>query len=231
MADKWSVALFGHYKPRYELREKEKTIVELPLHDRRNQFVKRWQNKCVGRFVDLPTDFDTDKYFVYNVTGWEKRAEPGDIIDCKHLKDEDKWTPLERKHFLIVTIEGPDLKQMTGGVIEPYWDMKSYGIPLKESEYEGTLDYEEYLKDFTFPMSHSKKRRMTIQLSELQDRGFDTEQMLSKETLYCPLLDPIPIVSSYDKRRRRRVQSSDGFNPIRPLLIDDVIRRNKLRES
>ena len=210
MADKWSVALFGHYKPRYELRKMD--------------------GQCVGRFVEPPTEFDTEKYFIYSVDGWERRAEPGDIIDFKPMKDEDKWTPLERKHFLIVTLEGPEFEQINV-VIEPLWDLKSYGVPLKESEYDGPLDYEEYLIDFTLPIYHSKKRRMTIQLSELQDRGFDIEQMLSKETLYCPLLDPIPIVSSYDKRRRRRVQSSDGFNPIRPLLIDDVIRRNKLRES
>lgn len=212
MADKWSVALFGHNKPRYELREKEKTIVKLPLHDKRNQFVQRWQNKCVGRFVDLPIDFDPNKYFIYNVIGWERRAVPGDIIACKRLKDKNKWTPLERKHFLIVTIEGPTLRQMTGGVIEPYWDINSYEEPNPEHPEIGL-----------YPMDTVKKRRMCIGLEDLKDRGVDLKLMLSKDTLYSPHISTIPISEGWDKMKNGRMKDTDGFQNIKPRKTDGML--------
>jgi len=108
---KWSVALFGHHKPCFELREIAWTdhipVVAYGYHGepyfydiesysepgkgyagtgyhKMTTDIKRAGTvkiqKRLSTHVELPVDFDAEKYFIYNVVGWEKRAEPADII-------------------------------------------------------------------------------------------------------------------------------------------------------
>jgi len=98
---KWSVALYGHDKPRYYMIEREynvrvATFVDPPKWDPGKQ---QWAD---GLII-----FPISAYELRNVTGWEKRAAPGDIIAYKEWKPDIFWSPTERREFLIVTIDGP----------------------------------------------------------------------------------------------------------------------------
>jgi hypothetical protein len=108
-------------------------------------------NQVVSRHVEMPIGFNAEKLFIYNVTGWEKRAEPSDIIAFKgyrmqkgivgyskfHKYGKDVWTEKERKEFLIVTLDGLDNIQIEG-ICEPLWDTDSYEIynPLSFQDWE-----------------------------------------------------------------------------------------------
>lgn len=179
---KWSVALFGHHKPHFELREKRLSKIKQiiahgyhgePYYYLASSFTEKGRgydgtgyhemtkdknlagmieiNRTVSRHVEMPTDFDTEKYFVYNVLGWEKRVEPTDIIAYKsyrmqkgivgyskfHEYGKDVWTEKERKEFLLITLDNLEYGQMAG-ICEPLWDTNSYKIydPLSFQDWE-----------------------------------------------------------------------------------------------
>jgi hypothetical protein len=91
--------------------------------------IDRNQNKTVETYFDegqintalfLQREFN-EKYHLHEVTEWE-RKEPGDIVAFKTIMREPEWTDEERKEFLIVTLVGPDLRQMEEGLLEPLYD-------------------------------------------------------------------------------------------------------------
>lgn len=195
---KWSVALFGHYKPRFYLRERKSGIL-------------------VTDFVEKPEEayWDEEKYYVYDVQGWERRAEPGDIIDVKPFKDHKVWSEVERKQFLIVTLDDFEPEQLAG-VMEPYWDITSY--PVIPDEYIQELINKGEV-DVVKPSNVHKKRRFNISLQDLEAMGVDKEKMLDKRVLYSPELDIIKKTDCNDKMKERKVVSSDGLRLIEPVLI------------
>lgn len=88
---KWSVALFGHNKHRYELREIGATLTQMSMGENYlgiMQYKKEMINRRISCHTEKPIDFASDKLYVYNVTGWERRAIPGDIIG---IKPEKNW--------------------------------------------------------------------------------------------------------------------------------------------
>lgn len=245
---KWAVALFGHYKPRYELRENKLTTVLLSRgtnYQDIEQFEEAEIHKVVSRHVDLPTGFDEAELFVYNVTGWEKRAIPGDIIAFKPYGED--WTDLEKTHFLIVTIDGLDRSQMTA-FCEAYYDLDSYepynpmtleewyafmqnkyaSIPKTLGLLEINKDkwYGEYIEGqkerSAYPRQHLKKRRFHVQMDDLESMGVETDRMLSKEEFYSPALSETTKLGCFDKMDMRYVNEEDGLNLIRPLTFEEV---------
>lgn len=193
---KWSVALFGHHKPRFYLRERKSGLL-------------------VTDFVEKPEEafWDEEKYYLYDVHGWERRAEAGDIIAVKPFKDHKTWTDNERKQFLIVTLDDFELEQLAG-VTEPYWDTSTYP-EITEEILEKSVKLLETLEIPT-PAQYHKKRRFNIPLNDLQDMGVDLTKMLDKKVFYSPELDIIKKTGCFDKMKKEKAKDTDGFNLIEP---------------
>lgn len=246
---KWSIALFGHNKHRYELREIGATPTQMPMGENYlgiMQYKREMIHRVASRHVEMPTGFDKNNLFVYCVAGGEKRAVPGDIIAIRPIGH--KWTPTEKSQFLIVTVEGFGHAQQRA-LTEPVFDLTSYEeyAPVSfevfdadfflqaknavDSEralrvYETTdrhAVYEEYLQGYrqacAFPQDYLKKRRFCLALDCLEALGVDLKRMLDKELLYKPDLPFIPITLCFDKLRQRSVEASDGLRPIQPRGI------------
>lgn len=161
----WSVALFGHYKPKEE--------------------------------------------------GWERRAEPGDIIAVRPYLERGRWTDTERRQFLIVTLDDFDDLQL-GGLIEPQWDTDSYPI-IPADILEKIKAMGEVIN--LYPQRNIKKRRFHLTLDDLRDMGVDIDRMLNKELFYSPDLNPIKKIKCHDKLHGRYAKTSDGFNLLAPKKI------------
>lgn len=192
---KWTVALFGHHKPK--------------------------------------------------VDGWGKRAQIGDIIAYKLYEDAWRWTPNERKEFLIVTVDGPTLEQMEA-MCEQKYDLDSYVpyAPMSYAEWENlmtqkaiknynvkwaTFDIEkrtEFYNEYVagckvwsaYPKKHTNKRRFFIRASELKQKGVDLKSMLDRGLFYDPQPE-FQHTEIWDKLRTRKVLQTDGLNPIQPLVF------------
>lgn len=225
----YSVALFGHFKPRFYLQDKTTGIT-------------------VKAFFNEPTDFDIYKFRVHSVDGWEKRCVPGDIIDFKPLDEADKWTRKERSAFLIVTIDGVTREQLEGGLIEPEWDLESYPeyapftpadfnqqmlaredelkqrkssiknmwstltVSQKDKEYRRYLELEQ--TRCQYPSEYNKKKRMQISLNMLRDAKVDLEQMLNPTLLYNPKIDYFTKTDCFDKLNSKNVSHYSSLNTI-----------------
>lgn len=248
MAEK-SVALFGHYKPRYELRKIEKVpIKQVVAHGYHGEpwyyEAASWAGytgmgyagtgytrmtpdiskaaftlveEVVSHHVEEPTGFDDKLLYVYNVTGWEKRAEPGDVIAVQPLSHEPKWVPNEEKGFLIVRFGGLTDAQ-TGGITEPVWDTESANEELAG----WTQKQIDELKEpyYLYPSAHLKKRRFHIPLADLEALGVDLAKMLDTKTRYRPALRSIGKLEGYDKLNGRYVLSTDELKTLEPLVLE-----------
>lgn len=235
---KWSVALFGHNKPRYELREIE-FIYHVPVvghgyygeaffykassftevgrgyagtgyHELTSSLVEAASlliQKTVSRHVDVPTNFDDKKYFIYNVLGWEQRAQPGDIISFK--SDGQIWTLTEQKEFLTVTLDNLEKSQMEA-LCEELWDITDY--PTMDNE---GIDEQKEL----YPLSHLKKRRFNLPVNDLKNLGIDETQMLDKEIVYSPNIRDIDKLEAFDKLNDRYVSPEDQLQLIKPVIV------------
>jgi len=249
---KWSVALFGHHKPRYELRARNWSD-HIPImgygyhgepyyyladsftevgrgyngtgyHDMTPDIKKAGTVKIqrtVSRHMELPVGFDEETYWIYNVDGWEKRAEPGDVIAYKgyrsqkgivgyskfHEYGRDTWTEKDRKEFLIVTLDNLEYAQMPA-LCEPMWDLDSYKIPAEYPEEPEEL----------YPTKHLKKRRYHIPMNDLKQLGVDEARMTDKQVEYMPELRDIQKVESYDKLNERYILEADELHLIQPVI-------------
>lgn len=224
---KWSVILFGYYKPRYELREIEQTLVRLPSGENyqgRMLYKDVWVNKVIGRFVDPPTDYDKDLYFVYEVTGWEKRAKPGDIIDLKPAELKKTWTEIIRKHFLIIELDNIEPYQLPG-LTEPLWDTESYSEEMQNFDWDST---EETSIEF-FPLEYIRKRRFSITLDTLNGAGIDTEKMLDPEIEYVPNDGIFDKLQCFDNLNDRNIDEDDNLNVLEPIVIERPIEIRQIK--
>ena len=185
----WSAALFGHYKPKFYLR------------DRKAGFV-------VSAHIDRPSTWDDGTLFLHPVEGWECRAEPGDIISVRPYDERGRWTDTERRQFLIVTLDDFDQEHLDG-LIEFYWDINTYPV-ISESKKKKILDSGKPFE--LLPEKFIKKRRFHITLDDLNDNGVDIDRMLNKELRYDPDIEPIAKIKCHDKMHDRYAKHSDGFN-------------------
>ena len=196
----WSAALFGHYKPRWYLQDRKTGLI-------------------VSAHIEQPAAVWDDKtLYLYPVNGWEFRAEPGDIIAVRPYEERSRWTDVERKQFLIITLDDFELEQLAGAV-EPQWDTNSYqDIPAQTIR--ALVDKGETIN--LHPTRHIKKRRFHLTLDDLRDRGVDIDRMLNKELRYDPDLEPFAKIKCYDKLNERYARKTDGFNLLPPRRIGKV---------
>lgn len=204
----WSAALFGHYKPRYYLRERKSGLLMMD-------------------FVDLPSEtfWDEEKYYVYPVQGWERRAEPGDIVAVRPIAEANRWTDTERKLFLIVELDDFEPEQLAG-VTEPHWDTTAY--PVIPNEVLTKMEQTGEVVDL-FPSQYHKKRRFNVPLSDLSAMGVDTAKMLDKNVLYTPKMDTIKRIGCFDKMKQRKAAATDNFRLIEPVKIGAGYGKGGLR--
>lgn len=225
----FSVALFGHYKPRFYLQNKKSGIT-------------------VQTFVEEPIDFDASKYKLHHCSGWEKRCEPGDIVAFRPIEDADKWTPKERSAFLIVTIDGVTQQQLEGGLTEANWDINSYKEfnPMNPSTFDSFMQenekvqllrrrthknlwstftskqkdnaYAKYVdnekRECEYPTDYIKKRRMQISLDMLELANVDLEQMLNPNLFYNPRIDYFTKTDCFDKLNSQNIKYDAQLNII-----------------
>lgn len=140
-----------------------------------------------------------------DVEGWERRAMPGDIIAYKLAIDEAKWTPRERKEFLIVTIDGPSPEQMDA-LCEPLYD-------ITKADADG------------HPLEHLRKRRFSIPVKDLVANGLDEMAMLDNENAYAPELPTALKTECFDKLRDRYVSDGDNLRVIDPVVTTEASER------
>ena len=152
------------------------------------------------------------------VDGWERRAEPGDIIAVRPYSEHSFWTPTERREFLIVTIDDFDLSQ-TSGLLEPEWDTNSFPI-LPDDEVNRLRSKGERVE--LHPSKYIRKRRFHVNIDDLRDLGVDIDRMLNKEIQYTPEIDPINKTKSYDKLKKRYARKIDGFNLLPPITVGSL---------
>lgn len=225
---KWTVALFGHWKPNYYLRDK---ITGLD----------------VSRSVDEPVGWNTEKLNLVVVDN-SKKAQPGDIVSFKAYGRD--WVGNAKKEFLIITIDGPEQSQMTA-LCETYFDLDSYEIydPLSFDDWysmmylkaEATADpqkaialleankidwYARYIEGAKercrLPKLRTRSRRFHIPLSDLISLGVDGTKMLNRDLIYEPVLADIVKTQVYDKKNDRYVLIGDGLNEIQPLTDGEL---------
>lgn len=205
----WSVALFGHYKPNFEVRGKKLTAVTRPMGYRKGRVLygEVLVNLVVSKHIEEPQDIDLDQYFVYRITGNEKRAKPGDIVSVKPIERANTWTLTEKKHFLIVTIADLE-KDNLPGTVEPYWDISDY------PEDKGRYEY------FLHPYSYLQKRRFGFSIKDLKDMNIDTSRMLDKEDDYVPQIEAIKKIDIFDKVNVTRVSKDAELRLIDPVIYN-----------
>jgi len=150
---KWSVALFGHYKPEYYIIRNELWIQKIPYgvwvggkyeiriqevrHDKRmvasflaDEFVEETDHFRVGDSTFLKAD-----HYLHPCEGRIKRAIPGDVIAAKPVGQP--WTSTEKKQFLILDIDDLEPAQ-SEAICEPEMDLDSYR-PYDPMEYGAWL--------------------------------------------------------------------------------------------
>ena len=238
---KWSVALFGHDKYKYGIFETEHNVcvaryVNAPSW---NESYQRWED---GKVL-----FPAHVYHLYETIGNERRCVPGSIVAFKPYGQD--WSELEKKHFLIVTVDGLDQFQMAA-LCEEEWDLGKYKpyAPLTFAEYftiqwnktllyadpsrpQGFLEankdkwYGKYLwmeeHKSAVATVHWKKRRYRVMESDLENMGVDLVDMKEKDTLYNPDLE-ISLNTCFDKLKDRYVLGVDNFKLIPDRTLDEM---------
>ena len=274
---KWSVALFGHYKPRFELREVAFSdhipVVAHGYHGEPYYYdIESYSEpgkgyagtgyhkmttdikmagtvksqKSFSQHVEMPVDFDDKKHFIYNVVGWEKRAEPGDVISYKPYKSD--YPP--GSSSIMVSVD-----ELTRGQVEvlceSQWDIDSYKVyaPLAYVDWygmmylkaEAQLDkvktlalleenkltwYDEYIKNekekCAYPTTHLKKRRFNIPQVDLEILGVDIAKMQNTNIVYQPKPISLSKTQYYDKLNSRYISEMDKLNFIKPLTFEKM---------
>lgn len=239
---KWSVALFGHLKPKFYIQTKDTGITvartsEEPDYD---PDIQCW---VIGVDTFPITDFK-----LHQVDGWAKRAEPGDIIAFKPWPERFKWTENETKEFLIVELHIPSGQQKREALCECEYDLNTYPeydpptfddwhsalylratraknkeiamrkyqrMTDKQKKDKYDFDIEMMQMGAAYPKGYNKKRRFKFTLQDLEAEGIDVGRMLDRDLIY----DPRPRLQhliGVDKLKIRKVQPTDGLNLIPP---------------
>jgi hypothetical protein len=245
---KWTVALFGHYKPAYYVRayKNGKGIDDLGYHV---QEPTEDELKQYRQYINWATDYDLEKGVWIEKVDNTKRAIPGHIIAVKPYGEG--WSENEQQRFLIVTMNDLELRQAEA-LCEQEMDLNSYEnyAPLDrdtwwyqqytkiQQKYANVKKgfrllqenrskwYDEYLQATQeacgLPQRHWRKRRFRVELEALRDYGVNIEAMLNIQILYVPKISPIEITDIYDKLRERNVQKGDGLNHQRPRTLEEM---------
>lgn len=96
----------------------------------------KWSVALFGHQKFIPNEVDSPVEYAAAI----KRTEPGDIVAYKPYNGETQWTDLERRRFLIVTIDGPTEGQILA-LVEKNFDLTSYRIydPLDNGSWRSQL--------------------------------------------------------------------------------------------
>jgi len=235
---KWTVALFGHHKPRYELREIEYSdhipIVSYGYHGNAYYYL-------ASSFTEVGRGYAGTGY--HEMTKDPKQAGIVKIQKTisRHVEEPDHfdngryfiynivgwekracpgdiialkpfgqdWTVNEEMEFLPVTIDNIEPEQLPG-ICEHVWNTNDYQI-VDPKEIEEQVEL--------YPRSHLKKRRFNIPIADLKSFGIDENKMLDKEIYYVPTIKEINKLECFDKLNDRYVSLEDNLKTIEPIIV------------
>lgn len=235
---KWTVALFGHYKPKYELREIEYSdhipIVSYgyrgnPYYYLASSFTEVGRGYAGTGYHEMTKDIK-----LAGTVKIQKRVgvyidEPTNFDNGRYFiynvvgwekracpgdiiafkPDKESWTLKEKSEFLTITLDNLEQFQMDA-VCESYWDTNDYEV----------IDPKTIKKQVElYPQSHLKKRRFYIPINDLKFLGVDESKMLDKELEYAPKLRDIDKLECFDKLNNRYVNVSDNLETIKPIIV------------
>ena len=204
---KWTIALFGHYKPHdigWERRAFPGDIVAFkPIEQ---EFT--WTDTEKKEFLIITIDGPTENQMLglcepqWDLTSYRPFAPDKDLATFV--------TRMQARIAVKRTASDPDmLKRMLD-------DLESKKDLLYAEHIEATRERSR------FPMQHFKKRRFHIPLTTLESLGVVLPVMLDKTFFYNPKLPVIDPTDCFDKFRSRLTLASDGLNTIRPLTNTEL---------
>lgn len=235
---KWTVALFGHHKPRYELREIEYSdhypIVSYGYHGNphyylKSSFTEPGKGYAGTGYTELTKDPKQAGSVKIQKTISRHIEEPNHFDNGRYfiynvagwekrampgdiiaLKPFGQdWTLKEKMEFLPITLDNIEPEQLPG-VCEPVWDTDDYEIIDPKTIKEQVELY---------PRSHLKKRRFNIPMDDLKSFGIDENKMLDKEIYYAPAIKEINKLECFDKFNARYISLEDNLETIKPIII------------
>jgi len=207
------------------------------------------------RFGDFT--FLKSEYFLYECTGRQQRAIPGDVIAVKPVGQA--WTSHEKKEFLMIDID--DLEQsQVAAICESEMDLDSYklyapmeyGVWLSMMQLKNLskvdsvkadalltknseLWYPEYLlerqESSSMPKDHWRKRRFNIDLVTLENAGVDTTIMLNKGVEYAPKVRTFYPDEVYDKLKECKIDSEYNLELMAPRTLEEMLEPSTSEET
>lgn len=211
---KWTVALFGHQK---FIPNQADDPVEYAAA------IKRYAPGDLVAFKPWDgtvqwTPLERSEFLIVDIDNLEEVNIAALCETYYDLNTYPEFTPLSRGSWR------SNLIQMWNNLTQAEKDLKlAWWNSLTQAQQDAI--YDEYLQAYRdscrFPTGHIKRRRFTLQLSDLQSLGVDTDRMLNRNELY----DPRPLITkldAFDRKNNRKVLSGDGLNMLAPLTDFDL---------
>jgi len=206
--DKWTVSLFGHYKPYAEgceRRAQPGDMIAFKPFEREDTWTPTERKEFLIVTMEGPTKSQMDALCeVY----WD-------------LDSYNKYSPYSMDDFvkaLVIKIQNKPTAK----------DPAVLDRMLKDLEGEKEELYGRYIagckERCMLPTQHFKKRRFSVPLSTLEVKGIDMSRMLNKDAIYSPVVF-IDKLENFDKLRSRTVLETDGLNLISPLTDAEIEAR------
>ena len=235
---KWTAALFGHHKPRFELREIEYSdhypIVSYGYHGNpyyylASSFTEVGRGYAGTGYHEMTKDPKLAGSVKIQKTISRHVEEPTNFDNGRYfiynvvgwekracpgdiiaLKPFGQdWTPKEKMEFLPITLDNIEPEQLPG-ICEPVWDTNDY-------KYVDPKTIKEQIE--LFPQSHLKKRRFNIPIEDLKSFGVDEAKMLDKQLHYAPKIKSIGKLECFDKLNDRYISLEDNLKTIEPIIV------------
>jgi len=129
---------------------------------------------------------------------------------------------------MVISVDGITESQMRA-LCEEHWDTTSYKkydpMDIVEATVAGVKDYDLYLehekRDCRYPTTYIKRRRFTIPIADLSNKGIDVGRLMDRHDLYDPQpeFDRLEI---FDRLNSKYVEATDGLNLIQPLADNEL---------
>ena len=198
---KWTVALFGHYKPKdlgWERRAMPGDLIAF------KPYGEDW------------TDNEKRHFLIVTIVGFTE--EHWDAL-AEHLWDLNSYElykPMTQPVFETWVLD--QLAQQT--------DSAARIVAFLNNKSQFYIEYFAGVKErCELPRRGLKKRRFHIPLAELKQMGVNESDMLEKEKLYVPEIDEIDYLDITDKMRERKILITDILKGIQPLTTEEMIAK------
>ena len=201
MADKWTVALFGHWKPKdlgWERRAMPGDVIAYKPIER--EFT--W------------TETERKEFLIATIVGTSARQMEAMV---EPQWDTDSYRPYSPETFdafvarMLVRIQSK--RMATVGAVHD-----RMVADLERDKEKLYADYVAKMRDRSrFPIAYLKKRRIHCSEDLLKSLGVDIGKMLDRDLFYNPKLPAVEFTDCTDKLRERNILATDGLNIMNEL--------------